>query len=263
MTGPAEPERIDGQRVSASYFEVLGVSPALGRDFMPTDDRLHGPRVAILGHGLWQRRFGGDPAIVGRPIALDGHSYLVIGVMPRAFENVRAPSAEIWTPLQYDTSLPAQGREWGHHLRMVARLRAGVGPEQARRELDTIARDPVPEFRRASWASLERGFIVRSLRDDVAHEVTPALLAILGAALLVLAIACVNVTNLLLAQGARRRGEFALRAALGAGRARMLRQLLTESVLLACIGGALGLVVAELGVRAVVALGPAGLPRST
>ena len=261
MTGQAEPERIDGQRVSASYFEVLGVPPALGRDFMPSDDRLHGPRVAILGHGLWQRRFGGDPSIVGRPIALDGDSYLVIGVMPRDFENLRAPSAEIWSPLQYDTSLPAQGREWGHHLRMVARLRTGVGPEQARRELDTIAHDPVPEFRRAAWASMERGFIVRSLQDDVAHEVTPALLAILGAALLVLAIACVNVTNLLLAQGARRRGEFALRAALGAGRARMLRQLLTESLLLACIGGALGLMVAELGVRAVVALAPVGLPR--
>jgi putative ABC transport system permease protein len=261
MTGQVEPERLDGQRVSAAYFDVLGVAPALGRDLEASDDRLAGAKVVILGHGLWQRRFGGDVTIVGSTIPLDGDAHLVIGVMPAGFENILAPSAELWAPLQYDDSLPHEGREWGHHLRMVARLRAGIGPEQAEREVGTIARDPVAAFARPAWAALDGGLAVRPLQDDVTDGARPVLLAILGAVLLVLAIACVNVTNLVLAQGARRRGEFALRAALGAGRARMMRQLLTESLLLAGIGGALGLAVAEFGVRAVVALSPPGLPR--
>jgi putative ABC transport system permease protein len=261
MTGPADPERLDGQRVSASYFRVLGVGPALGRDFDSSDDRLHGPKVAILSYGLWQRRFSGDPALIGRQITLDENLYLVIGVMPRAFENVLAPSAELWSPLQYDASLPPQGQEWGHHLRIAARLRPGAGTEQARRELDTIAHTPAPEFSRPPSASLKQGFIVNSLQDDVTRGVRPALLAVLGAVLLLLTIACVNVMNLLLARGAQRRGEFAMRAALGAGRMRMIRQLLTEGLVLASLGGALGMVVAENGVGVLVALSPAELPR--
>jgi predicted permease len=144
---------------------------------------------------------------------------------------------------------------------MVTRLRAGISVDQAARELGQVARTPVPEFRRVPWASLERGMQVSSLQHDVTRDVRPALLAVLGAVLLVLAIACVNVTNLLLARGAYRRGEFAMRAALGADRSRLMRQLLTESLVLAAIGGALGMVVAEVGVRAVVALSPAELPR--
>jgi putative ABC transport system permease protein len=258
MTGPAEPERLDGQRVSASYFRVLGVPPALGRDFDSSDDRLNGPKVAILSDGLWQRRFGGDHTIIGRQITLDDNSYAVIGVMPSAFENVLAPASELWTPLQYDMSL---AQAWGHHLRMVGRLRSGVETDQARREIDMIAHTPMPEFPRAPWASLKHGFIVNSLQDEVTRGVKPALLAVFGAVLLVLTIACVNVTNLLLARGAQRRGEFAMRAALGAGRMRTIRQLVTESLLLAVLGGALGMIVAEIGVRALVALGPPGLPR--
>ncbi|HEX6536582.1 MAG TPA: ABC transporter permease [Gemmatimonadaceae bacterium] len=261
LVGREEPERLDGQRVSAGYLRVLGVPPVLGRDFQASDDRREGPRVVILGDALWQRRFGGDPAIVGRQITLGDDRYTVIGVMPRAFENVLAPAAEIWAPLQYDASLPPEGREWGHHLRMVGRLGAGVSADAARRELDAIARTPVPEFARPRWASLDAGLSVRALRDDLTRGVRPALLAIFGAVLLVLAIACVNVTNLLLARGAQRRDEMAMRLALGAGRARLIGQLLTESLSLAGIGGALGMVVAALGVRALVALGPAGLPR--
>jgi putative ABC transport system permease protein len=261
MTGSAEPERLDGQRVSASYFRVLDVSPALGRGFDPSDDRLNGPKVVILSDGLWRRRFGGDRTIVGRQIIVNGDRYAVVGIMPPRFENVLAPSAELWSLVQYDASVPLQGREWGHHLRMVGRLRPGVGTDQATRELATIAHAPVREFARPPWAALEQGLIVTSLQDDVTRGVRPALLAVLGAVLLVLTIACVNVTNLLLARGAQRRGEFALRAALGAGQARMIRQLLTESLLLATLGGALGMVVAELGVRALVALSPRELPR--
>jgi predicted permease len=259
MTGPAQPERFDGQRVSASYFRVLGVSPALGRDFQGADDQLNGPNVVILSNALWRRRFDGDPRIQGRMVTLDDKSYTVIGVMPRAFENVLEPSADLWSPLQYDMSL---GAAWGHHLRMVGRLRPGIGIDQVRRELDTIAQTPEPEFPRVAWASVEHGFIVRSLQDDVTGGVKPALLAVLGAVMLVLAIACVNATNLLLARGAQRQGEFAMRAALGAGRMRMIRQLVTESLLLAGLGGTLGIVVAQLGVSALVAPSPPGLPRA-
>ena len=262
MTGAAEPERFDGQRVSAAYFRALGVSPSLGRDFDTADDRVNGPNVVILSDGLWRRRFGGEAAIVGQPITLNDAKYTVIGVMPQAFENVLAPSAELWAPLQYDASLPPQGREWGHHLRMVARLRPGTGAAEAAREVGAIARAPVPAFVRQPWASFRNGLVVSALQDDVTRAVRPSLLAVAGAVLLLLVIACVNVTNLLLARAAERRGEFAMRAALGAGRGRMIRQLLAESLLLAAVAGALGILLAHFGVRALVALGPAGLPRA-
>ena len=261
MTGPAEPERLDGEEVSATYFQVLGREPALGRDFDASDDRPNGPKVAMLSDRLWRDRFGGDRAIVGHQIKLDGNAYTVTGVMPAAFEDVLAPSAELWSLLQYDPTLPTQGREWGHHLQLVGRLRPGAGADRARRELETIARTPVREFSRPPWAALREGLMVSSLQDDVTRDVRPALLAVLGAVILVLAIASVNVTSLLLSRGAQRRGEFAMRAALGAGRARMARQLLTESLLVATLGGVLGMAVAELGVRALVALSPPGLPR--
>ena len=257
----SEPERIDGQRVSAGFFRALGVRPALGRDFEPADDRPGAPPLAMLADRLWRRRLAADPAAIGREITLDGRAFTVAGVMPRGFENVLAPGAEVWTPLQYDPALPRDGREWGHHLRMVGRLRPGVSAEDAARDLAGLARRPVPEFARVPWAALERGFLVTGLRHAVARGVRPLLVAVLGAVALLLAIACVNVTNLLLARGARRRGEFAVRAALGASGGRLVRQLLTESVMLALAGGALGLLVAQAGVRALVALAPPGLPR--
>ena len=262
MTGTAEPERFEGQRVSASYFQTLGVQPASGKDFDPADDRLNGPRVVILSDSAWRRRFNSDATIIGRQIKLDDNLFTVVGVMPRAFENVLAPTAELWTLLQYDATLPSfQGREWGHHLRMLGRLRPGVSFDQARRETETIAQNPVSAFARPAHANMAGGMMVNSLQGDVTSDVKPALLAVLGAVLLVLLIACVNVTNLMLARGAQRRGEFAVRAALGAARARMIRQLLTESLLLALTGGALGMAVAEFGVRALVSLSPPGLPR--
>ena len=263
MTGAEKPERPDGQSVSANYFHMLGVAPALGRDFQPSDDVFRGPQVVILGDKLWRQRFGADPAIVGRAIKLNDDSYTVIGVMPRDFENVLEPTAEIWTPLQYDLSALSNFNSWtwGHHLRIAGRMRAGVTLDETRRELAGIAAHPQSAFPRPRWASLHGGLIVDSLQDDVAHSVKPALLAVLGAVMLVLVIACVNVANLLLARGAERRGEFAMRATLGAGKARLVRQLLTESVLLSLLGGAMGIVVAEIGVRLLVALSPAGLPR--
>jgi putative ABC transport system permease protein len=257
MTGPDQPERIDGQRVSSGYFRCLGVAPGLGRDFQISDDRLHGPNVVILGDGLWRRRFGGDRHIIGRQIALDGDSYVVIGVMPQGFENVLAPSAEMWAPLQYDMS---QGRAWGHHLRTMARLRPGISLGQAAQDVDLVASAVLNEQQPETYGR-DVKLTATALHDDVTRGVRPALLAILGAVVLVLVIACVNVTNLLIARGVRRRSELALRAALGAGRNRLIRQLFTESLFLAAVGGVLGMVVARLGVRALVALSPPGLPR--
>ncbi len=259
MQGADAPERIEGQRVSADYFGVLGVAPAFGRSFEAGDDVTGGPKVVILGHGLWLRRFGGDRAVVGRQITLDEESYLVLGVMPAGFENVLAPSAELWRPLQYDIAAPYA---WGHHLRMVGRVRPGVSVADADAELDRIAAEPVTEFARPAWAALSNGFMVSTLQDDLTRDVRPALLAILAAAAVVLVLATVNVTNLLLARGVQRRGEFALRAALGAGHGRLVRQLLTESLLLAAVGGAAGVAVALAGVRVLVALSPADLPRA-
>jgi putative ABC transport system permease protein len=257
MTSADEPERFEGQRVSAGYFRVLGIRPFLGHDFTPSDDRLNGPNVVILSNKLWRRRFNADPAIVGRDVTLEGNNYSIIGVMPQAFENVLAPEADVWGPLQYDMS---QDRAWGHHLRTIGRLRPGVSIDQAAGELAPLAHQIVNEQHPQTY----RGdFEVRlfSLQADITRGVKPTLLAIAGAVALVLIVACVNVTNLLLARGVRRRPEFALRIALGAGRKRLMWQLLTESLFLAVMGAAAGMAIAWIGVRTLVALSPPGLPR--
>src|SRR3989442_12665488 len=175
--------------------------------------------------------------------------------MPRGFENVLSPSAELWAPLQYDMS---QGRAWGHHLRTVGRLQPGSALKHAAQEVNALGQALAAQHPEA-YGRTE--FRVASLHDDLTRSVKPALLVIVGAVTLVPVIACVNVTNLLLARGVHRRAEFALRAALGAGRSRLIRQLLTENLLLAVMGGVAGMAVAVLGVRALVALSPPGLPR--
>jgi putative ABC transport system permease protein len=257
ITGRTEPERLEGQRVSATFFQTLGATPALGRDFLAPEDVRGTPRVAILSHALWRSRFGGDSTIVGRQVVLDGNSFTIVGVMRAGFESVLEPRAQLWTTLRYDLSLPYACRTC-RHLRMVARLKPGVRLEEARRELNAISRRIVADHP-TEYAST--GFLVPTLREQVTGGVRPALLAILAAVALVLLIACANVTNLLLARSGQRQGEFAVRAALGAARSRMVRQLLTESVLLAGLGGALGVVVAVIGVRMLVALSPPDLPR--
>ncbi|HEU4688306.1 MAG TPA: ABC transporter permease, partial [Vicinamibacterales bacterium] len=264
LTGVEEPERLNGQLVSADYFRVLGVRPALGRDFEAADDvpfQPNGPVVAIISDTLWRRRFSADPALVGRQILLNDIPTTVIGIMPRGFENVLSPEAEIWSTLRYDPALPLNGREWGHHLRMVGRLRPDGHVGLARQELNAIARNTLAEFPRPSWATLPEGFIADPLQDDLTHGVRPALLAISGGVILLLTIACVNTTNLLLARGAERRTELIMRAALGASRSRIIRQLLVETVMLAVLGGGLGIILAHVAVDALVALSPADLPR--
>jgi predicted permease len=261
LTGTDEPERLEGQRVTAEFFRTLGVAPAVGRGFDATEDMPGAARVAVISHRLLARRFGGDPALVGTAIVLGGESYQVVGIMPPGFIDVMSPATDIWAPLQAQRRAPPNSREWGHHYRIVGRLRPGLDLDAARRDLTTIANNPVPAFSRPPWSSLANDLSVRELQEDVTASARPALIAIVAAAAVLLLIACANVANLLIARGGRRRGEFALRAALGAAGTRLVRQLLTESVLLALIGGVLGFFVAQVGVGALVALSPPGLPR--
>lgn len=252
MAGTEHPERIDALRVSWRYLDVLGVLPSFGRTFQESDDRPGSENVVVISDGLWRRRFGSDRSIIGRTILLDQEMYSVIGVMPPRFEDVLSPSAALWTPLRYDMS---DGRAWGHHLRTIGRIASNVDASTTTQEIDAIGTALLAEQHPATYGSDIR-FEVVPLREDVMREARPARLAILGAMLLVLIITCLNVTNLLVARGVRRRGEFALRTALGAARGRIVRQLLTESLLLAMLGGAAGLIVAIGAIKALLVLSP-------
>jgi predicted permease len=262
VSAAADPERLDGDRVSADYFRVLGVAPGLGRDFAAADDVRGEPPVAIVSMSLAARRLGGAPVALGRPIVLDGATYTVIGVMPEGFKNALAPTAEVWVPLRYRAQAGFQESEWGHHLRMIGRLAAPVTLDQVVMETRSIGQSPTAEFPRPAWAPLSDGLIVESLLDSMTIGVRPALVAILGAVFLLLAIACVNLSTLLLARTLARRAELAIRTALGAGSAQLLRQLVTESLVLAVVGGIAGIGVAVAVETALESLAPASLART-
>jgi putative ABC transport system permease protein len=257
LQGGAEAERLSGQRVTREFFSVLGVRPELGRDFTEAENVRGQHFVAILSHGLWQRRFGGDRSLIGRPITLNGIAYTVVGVMPKSFESMLDPTAQLWAPLAYDASLRWACRTC-RHLRMVGRLKEGTDLASAKRELDLVSARLVAEHPTEYSAT---GMFVVPLQTRLTRAVRPALLAVLGAVGFVLLIACANVSSLLLGRAMQREGEFAIRGALGAGRQRVVRQLLTESVLLALLGGLGGVVLAWWGVRGLVAIAPASLPR--
>ncbi|HJQ22475.1 MAG TPA: ABC transporter permease [Blastocatellia bacterium] len=258
LTGSGEPERYDAAYVTDGFFEVLGVPAAIGRTFTPDEDKPNGPRVIILSQGLWQRRFGGDANIVGQAITINGRPFTVVGVMPAHFKHPRPESnrkAEMWVPLQVDY---AKAGRRGDYLGVIARLKPGATIEQARAEMSTIAAQLEQQYPDTNngW-----GTIVVSLHERFVGDVRPVLVVLLGAVGFLLLIACANVANLLLARAAARQKEMAIRTALGARRWRIIRQLLTESVLLAVVGGALGLLLALWGVEALVALSPGNLPR--
>jgi putative ABC transport system permease protein len=252
-----ESERLTGQRVTQDFFRVLGVHPALGRDFTAEENVRGQHRVTVLSHGLWQRRFGGDPAVIGRPVTFDGIQYTVVGVMSEKFESLLSPRSQLWAPLGYEATLPWACRTC-RHLRVVIRTREGVTVEAASREMNLISGRIVAEHPTEYSAT---GMFVVPLATQLTRSVRPALLAVLGAVGFVLLIACANVSSLLLGRAMQREGEFAIRCALGAGRGRVVRQLLTESVLLSVIGGAIGVGLAFFGVKGLVALGPGALPR--
>ncbi|HEY0564327.1 MAG TPA: ABC transporter permease [Terriglobales bacterium] len=263
LIGDEEPERIDGQRISADYFKVLGVQPAIGRIFDADADRPNGPQQVVISNALWQRRFANARDVVGRELKLDGVQYTVMGVMPANFENVALPTAQVWTALQYDRTFAAgfNGREWGHHLSMLVRLRPGTSVQAARAELDAIARQPLPQFARPPWASLDGGIAAVRLQEKIAQDIRPALLAISAAVLLLLLIACANIVNLLLASAVQRDGEFAVRSALGAGRLQIARQLFAETFVLALVACALGDLLANVAVHVLLQMSPPELPR--
>jgi putative ABC transport system permease protein len=250
------PNEVKEGTVSKDYFQVFGVTPLLGRPFNEAEDLPGGPAAAVLTYRIWQSRLGGDPSIVGRIILLDKRPYTVVGVMPKGFESGSQP-IDVWTDLQADP----QSTNQGHYLRVAARLKPGVTIEQARAEMTAVGE----QFRRANpqWMDKAESVGVRPMGEAVAGDAKLELLVLEGAVGFVLLIACANVANLLLARSAVRQREFAVRAAVGASRGRVLSQLLTESVLLAGIGGIAGLVLGTWGVRALLALVPGDIPRLT
>ena len=255
LTGGELPELLEGARVSADYFGVFGVRPLLGRTFRPEEDEAGRGRVVVLSARAWQKHFGGAADVFGRAVQLNGVPHTVVGVMPPAFDYVE-DSPELWVPLALDATERAS--RGASYLTVLGRLKPGVTTEEAQRVMDAVAhrlKQEHPELSR------EAAILVRPFGAALTGDHRGRLLTLLGAVGFVLLIGCANVANLLLARGAARQRELAIRAALGAGRRRLVRQLFTESLVLALLGGAAGALLAVGGVRALVALAPDGVPR--
>jgi putative ABC transport system permease protein len=246
LTSAAEPQQVDASAVSSGFFETLGVAPLLGRVFSPEEDQPGHTNVVVLSHRFWQEHFGADPNLVGHNITMDGKNFLVAGVMPESFRfpDYGQMQVQMWTPMGWtDQERSVRGE---HHSVVIGRLKPGVDVKQAQAEMNTISSrlEQLYPADDKGW-----GASVVPLHQDMVSDVRPALLVLLGAVAFVLLIACANVANLVLARTFGRQKEIAIRAALGASSGRVLRQILTESMLLAVIGGALGLVAAPFGQR--------------
>jgi putative ABC transport system permease protein len=255
-TGGDVPEQVNSATVSEAYFRLLGAKTMIGRTFTPDEDRPNGPRVAVLSYGWWTRRFASDPAILGKTISLSGDSYVVIGVISRTFDPSEFGDVpEVWTPFQIDPNSAGQG----HYFNAAGRLAPGVTLAQAQAKLQQSA----DEFRAKFPDALGKGegFSVEPIQKVFIRNSQSLMTILLASVAGVLLIACANVANLLLVRSTVRKREMAIRAAMGADRSRIIRQLMTESVLLSLIGGALGFVLGLAGIRSLLSINTAGLPR--
>jgi putative ABC transport system permease protein len=251
LTG-AIPEQVHGVHATEEYFRVFGAKFVQGRGFTQAEDRPHGGNVTVISGGLWKRKFGSDPNIVGKTISLANLPYTVVGVTSPDFDT--DPVADLWVPYQFDPNTKDQA----HYFVAAARMRPGITLSQVQAQLRLAS---VEFNRKYPGVNQQGGFDAQLLKDSVVSDIRSSLLVLIGAVSFVLLIACANVANLLMVRAAGRSREFAIRAALGAGRARIIRQLLTESVLLALTGGMLGLVLGLTGVRALLAVSPGDIPR--
>jgi putative ABC transport system permease protein len=268
LTGMDEPERIGGARVSASLFPLLGVAPLLGRTLPAEEDMAGRGRAAVLSHRLWQRRFGSDPALIGKSVTLDGENYTVVGVMPQSFqfpfgESFSTGRADVWVPVAF--SQEALSNRDHYFFRMIARLKPGVTLAQARSAMSTIGSRFEQQYPRTyRGPNGEDGgwqVTVTTLQDEVVGDSRLLLLVLLGVVGLVLLIACANITSMLLARATTRRREIAIRTALGASRIRLIRQFLTESIMLSLLGGAVGLLLASWILSPLFRMSPREIPR--
>ena len=253
LKATGEPEQVPSRSVTSGFFSTLGIQPVVGREFSRDEEQWKGPRVAILTYGLWQRRFGGDPAVVGGPLTINGLPYTIVGVLPPFFNFLG--SAELFTPVQPN---PVPAMRESRIFVMIGRLRAGVDAARAQNELDVLA-----DRLRAAYPKFDHGWSATAvpLTNEVVRDVKPALLMLLAAVGLVVLLVSANVAGLMLAQAASRRAEISLRLSLGASRGRIIRQLMTESLTLAIVGGALGCAVGYWSVQLLKRFGPVGIPR--
>ena len=263
LTGIGEPARLQGTVVTSNVFSVLGVSPVIGRGFLPEDDKPNETgRTVVISQQLFQRKFNSDPSILNQKITLDGVAFTVIGVMPASFEfPIQNEPSELWTTISADASgkSPVTGQRGAHFLRLIGRLKPGVTIEQAQSDVNIIGSRLEQQY---PDTNTHKGIFVEPALNALVGDIRPALLILLGAVACVLLIACANVANLLLAKAMSRHKEMAIRSALGASRLRVIRQLLTESVILSLVGGAIGLLLAVWWSDLLIALGKDDIPRA-